>query len=412
MQDTELYQHILGLKTPWSVSSVQLDVAAQQVEITAEHPDGTRFRCPECDESSEPLPCYDHAAERQWRHLDSCQFRTILKARPPRVNCPTHGVKQVSLPWTLKGSRFTLLFERFAIDVLLATQTVKGATSILGTKWDQTWGIIERAVARGLLRKEEKALPRIGIDEKAFAKGQSYITLLYDLDNSTVEAISDGNDTNAGVDCLSQLSEQQVNSVEAIAMDMSAAYVNAAKQVIPLAEHKIVHDRFHIMQLATKAVDQVRRAEHKKLKANDDNRLAKTRYVWIKNLSNLSEKQQALFDETYDLQLQTGKAWAYKEMLRDLWTQPDAQTATGYFKDWYRRVIHTKLEPMKKVARTIKERLDNVVSYCKHHITNAVAEGINSKIMAIKRRVGGYRNKQNFKTAVLFYCGGLQLYPH
>ena len=376
MQGTELYQHILGLKTPLPVSSVQLDVAAQQVEITAEHPDGTRFPWPECDESADPLPCYDHAAERQWRHLDSCQFRTILKARPPRVNCPTHGVKQVSLPWTLKGSRFTLLFERFAIDVLLATQTVKGATSILGTKWDQTWGIIERAVARGQLRKEERDLPRIGIDEKAFAKGQSYITLLYDLDNSTVEAI---------------------------AMDMSAAYVKAAKQVIPLAEHKIVHDRFHIMQLATKAVDQVRRAEHKKLKANDDDRLAKTRYVWIKNLNNLSEKQQALFDETYDLQLQTGKAWAYKEMLRDLWTQPDIQTATGYFKDWYRSVIHTKLEPMKKVARTIKEQLDNVVSYCKHHITNAVAEGINSKIMAIKRRVGGYRNKQNFKIAVFFY---------
>ena len=412
MQDTELYQHILGLKSPWSVSSVDLDVKAHQVSITAEHPEGSRFCCPECGDSAEPLPCYDHAAERQWRHLDSCQYRTILKARPPRVKCPVHGVKQVSLPWALKGSRFTLLFERFAIDVLLATQTVKGAMNILGTKWDQTWGIIERAVARGMLRKEEKNLPRIGIDEKAFAKGQSYITLLYDLDNSTVEAISDDNDTNAGVECLSQLSEGQINSVQAIAMDMSAAYVKAAKQVIPLAENKIVHDRFHVMQLATKAVDQVRRGEHKKLKANDDNRLAKTRYIWIKNLNNLSEKQQALFDETYDLQLQTGKAWSYKEMLRDLWTQLDIETATQYFKDWYRRVIHTKLEPIKKVARTIKERLPNVVSYCKHKITNAVAEGINSKIMAIKRRVGGYRNKQNFKTAVFFYCGGLQLHPH
>ena len=150
----------------------------------------------------------------------------------------------------------------------------------------------------------------------------------------------------------------------------------------------------------------------KKLKANDDNRLAKTRYTWIKNLNNLSEKQQTLFDETYDLQLQTGKAWAYREVLRDLWTQPDTQTAKQYFKDWYRSVIHTKLEPMKRVARTIKERLTNVVSYCKHKITNAVAEGINSKIMAIKTRVGGYRNKQNFKTAVFFYCGGLQIYPH
>ncbi len=89
----------------------------------------------------------------------------------------------------------------------------------------------------------------------------------------------------------------------------------------------------------------------------------------------------------------------------------DAASATVYFKDWYKRVIHTRLEPIKKVARTIKQRLANVVSYCTHGITNAVAEGVNSKIMAIKRRVGGHRNKQHFKTAIFFYCGGLSLYP-
>jgi transposase len=408
MQDKELYQRILGLESPWSVISIELDVERKQVNVSIEHPPETKFSCPECDES---LGCYDHAAERQWRHLDSCQFRTVLRARPPRVNCPAHGVRQISLPWAEKGSRFTLLFERFAIDVLLATQTVKGAMSVLGTKWDQTGAILERAVSRGMARKEALPLPRIGIDEKAFAKGQNDITLLYDLDNSTVEAISDGNDTDSGVACLSQLSAEQLDSVEAIAMDMSAAYVKAAKQIIPQAEDKIVHDRFHIMQLATKAVDKVRRGEHKKLKRNDDNRLAKTRYIWIKSLENLSEKQEALFAETYNLQLQTGKAWAYKELLRDLWLQEDEPTATGYFKNWYRRVIHTKFTPLKSVARTLKARLRNIVSYCRLGITNAVAEGINSKIMAIKRRVGGYRNKQNFKTAVFFHCGGLKLYP-
>jgi transposase len=239
----------------------------------------------------------------------------------------------------------------------------------------------------------------------------SYITLLYDLDNSTVEAIADGNDTDSGNACFSQLSADQIASVEAIAMDMSAAFVKAAKQSIPLAEEKIVHDRFHVMQLATKAVDQVRRGEHRQLKQEDDNRLAKTKYIWLRSQENLTENQQVKLDEVFHLQLETGKAWSYKEALRDLWEHPDTATATAYFKDWYRRVIHTKLKPMKKVAKTIKERLDYVVSYCKHGITNAVAEGINSKIMAIKRRVGGYRNIENFKTASYFYCGGLDLYP-
>lgn len=408
MQDRELYQEILGLKSPWAVSKVSLDVSRQQVDVYVEHPAGTKFCCPECTES---LPCYDHTSERQWRHLDSCQFQTHLHARIPRVNCPEHGVKTVRVPWAEKGSRFTILFERFAIEVLLATQTVKGAMSILGTKWDQTWGIVERAVARGKARKEATAIPRLGIDEKAFLKGQSYITLLYDLDNSTVEAISDGNDTDSGISCLSQLSETQIQSVEAIAMDMSAAYVKAAKQVLPLAENKIVHDRFHIMQMATTAVDKVRRGEHRELLKNDDDRLTSTKYVWLTSYNNLSEKQRKVFDEAYSLQLETGKAWAHKEMLRDLWNQNNAASATAYFKDWYKRVIRTKLEPLKTVARSIKERLQNVVSYCTHRITNAVAEGLNSKIMSIKRRVGGFRNRQNFKTAIFFYCGGLSLNP-
>jgi len=408
MQDKELYDQILGLRSPWSVSTVVLDLKQQQVDVFVDHPSGTMFSCPECAES---LACYDHVPERQWRHLDSCQFKTMLHAQIPRVNCPVHGVKQVLVPWAEKGSRFTILFERFAIQVLLATQTVKGAMSILRTKWDQTWAIVQRAVERGKSRKETKSMPRLGIDEKAFLKGQNYITLLYDLDQSTVEAISDGNDTDSGIACLTELSTEQIQSIEAIAMDMSPAYVKAAKHVIPLAEHKIVHDRFHIMQMATKAVDKVRRGEHRTLMKDGDDRLSKTRYVWLTSHENMSEKQQAQFDATYDLQLQTGKAWAYKEILRDLWSQDSSASATTFFSDWYKRVIHTKLAPMKTVARSIKERLTNVVSYCTHRITNAVAEGMNSKIMSIKRRVGGFRNRENFKTAIFFYCGGLSLYP-
>ncbi|HEY0980857.1 ISL3 family transposase [Schlesneria sp.] len=408
MQDRELYQQILGLKSPWTVSGVALNIEQLRVEVRVEHPSGTRFCCPDCQRE---LSCYDHTEECQWRHLDSCQFKTILFARIPRVECPVHGVKQVRVPWAEKGSRFTLMFERFAIQVLLATQNVKGAMSILRTKWDQTWSILERAVARGRARKQDVAIPRVGIDEKAFLKGQNYITLVYDLDRSTVEAISDGNDADAGFAALSALSQTQLHSIEAIAMDMSAAYVKAAKQAIPLAETKIVHDRFHIMQMATKGVDKVRRAEHRKLLKEGDDRLSHTKYVWLTSQENLSEKQRSRFDEAFTLQLKTGKAWAFKEMLRDLWTQDSAASATTFFNAWYQRVIRTRLEPMKTVARAIKERLANVVSYCTHRVTNGVAEGMNSKIMSIKRRVGGFRNRQNFKTAIFFYYSGLKLDP-
>lgn len=408
MQDRELYQRILGLESPWRVAGVRLDIEHEEIVVEVEHPLQTRFCCPECGLE---LGCYDHSKPRDWRHLDSCQFKTILRAALPRVNCPEHGVKQISVPWAEGNSRFTMLFESFAINLLKMTQNVEGAATLLRTGWEATWNIITRAVDRGKLRKQDVPMPRIGIDEKSFAKGQSYITLLYDLDRSTVEAMADGNDTAAGNACFSSLSAEQITSVEAIAMDLSAAYVKSAKQMIPLAEEKIVHDRFHIMKLATEAVDKIRRAENKSLLMLGDNRLTGTRFLWLTSQENLTEKQQSRFDKAYSRQLETGKAWGYKELLRELWDQSTAQSATTWFNDWYRRIIHTTLTPLKKVARTIRERLANVVSFCTHGITNAVAEGINSKIQSIKRRVGGFRNRENYKNAIYFYCGGLDLHP-
>jgi len=408
MQDKELYQHILGLTAPWTVSEVKLDMDSQEIRVRVQHPRGTKFCCPECQKE---LACYDHGEERQWRHLDSCQFKTILLARVPRVQCPEHGVKSVAVPWAGPHSRFTMLFERFAIEVLQMTQTVKGAMTILRLQWDCTWNIIERAVARGKARKEPSPLPRIGIDEKAFAKGQHYVSILYDLDNSTVEAIEEGHDTEAAKACFSQLSEEQIQSVQSIAMDMSPAYVRAAKEVIPLAENKIVHDRFHIMKMANEAVDKVRRGEHRRLIKQGDDRLKGSKYLWLTSMENHNDKQQARFQSLCSLSLATGRAWSYKELLRDLWAQETEGKAKSYFNDWYQRVIRTRMAPMKKLAKSLKERIDNIVTYCTHGITNAVAEGINSKIMSIKRRAGGFRNIENFKKAVLFYCGGLDLYP-
>jgi|GEM_PF-2124529 len=134
--------------------------------------------------------------------------------------------------------------------------------------------IPRKAVARGKARKTDQAMPRIGIDEKAFRKGQNYITLIYDLDTSTVHAISDSNDTEGGNACFSRLSEAQRGPIEAISMDVSAAYVKSAEANIPLAESKIVHNRFRLMKLASEAADKVRRGERRELKKQGNDRLS------------------------------------------------------------------------------------------------------------------------------------------
>jgi transposase len=409
MQDTELYQQILGLASPWSVSGVDLNVKAGEIVVQVIHPERTKFCCPECRQE---LGVYDHAPVRRWRHLDSCQFKTLLEAAVPRVNCPDHGVRQVNVPWASPSSRFTLMFESFAITLLKATQTVEGARSILGIGWEATWSILERAVERGLARKHTKPLRHIGIDEKSFKKGHSYITLIYDLDNSTVEAIAEGQDEAAANECFSQLLPEQIQTVEAVAVDMSQALVKSIKGNIPLAEAKIVHDRFHVMKLVNEAVDKIRKEENRRLRGEGNDQLVGTKYLLLKNYDNLKASSREHLENLLAAKMETGKAWTYKELLRDLWHHETATEAKAFFGWWYRKVIHTKLAPLKKVARTIRERIDNVVSYCTFDgLTNAVAEGMNSKIQSIKRRVGGFRNPQNYKTAIFFYCGGLDLNP-
>ncbi len=188
MQDTELYQQLLGLTAPWRVDRVDLSIKDQKVDVWVEHPQKQRWPCPECGEA---LTVYDHSEERTWRHLDSCQFKTFLHARPPRVQCPTHGTHQIKLPWAEPHSRFTAMFERLAIEVLKQT-TVLGGTRILRISWDEAWHVMKRAVARGLRAKEKRIPERLGVDEKALTKFARYITLVCDVDTSTVEYISEG----------------------------------------------------------------------------------------------------------------------------------------------------------------------------------------------------------------------------
>lgn len=188
MRDVDLYGQILGIKSPWFVDKVNLQTSEGRVDIWLEHKSKVLWTCPECGRE---LTCRDHAEERIWRHLDTCQFKTFIHARIPRVDCPEHGVKQVKVFWAEPGSRFTLLMERLVIDVLTECSTVEGARKLMRISWDQAWGVMERAVRRGMARKEQRKISYIGVDEKAFKKGHSYMTVVCDLLRGTVEHVAE-----------------------------------------------------------------------------------------------------------------------------------------------------------------------------------------------------------------------------
>ena len=326
MRDIELYEQILGLEEPWSVGEVELNIDEGRVDIHVQHPAGVKWTCPHCERE---LSCYDHVPERTWRHLDTCQLQTHLHARIPRVKCAEHGVVQVQVPWAEEHGRFTLLMERFIIQVLLACQTTKGACDVVKISWDQAWHVAERAVARGQARKEAVVTPQIGVDEKAFRKGQSYMTVVNDIHRATVEFVTEDREKASLERYFATLTDKQRQGIEGVAMDMWEPYVQATLEALPLAKEKIVFDRFHIMQHMTKAVDQVRKGEHRKLSSEGDERLKKTKYLWLTREQNLSEKQEAAFEDLKDSALKTARAWGSRRTWRTSGATPRRAGPSG-----------------------------------------------------------------------------------
>jgi transposase len=407
MRDTELYRHLLGLADPWTVSRVALDVPGERVDVWAEHKKQARFRCPECDKE---CGLYDHDEERVWRHLDSCQFQTFLHARVPRVRCDEHGVKQARVSWAEPKSRFTMLFERLAIDVML-NMDIKNSARLLGLSWDEAHHIMARAVARGLVRRELSPPRALGVDEKAMAKRHQYGTLLNDLDRGCVLEVAKDRRRESLKACYDSLGADVLNKVEAIAMDMWDPYVQTTRATVPDADQKIVFDRFHISKHLGEAVDQVRRAENRKLVASGDTRLVGSKHLWLSCEHNVPDRRQVEFGKLKNARLKTARAWAIKEAFRDFWELRDEREGTTFFQHWFRWAVRSRLTAVMKAARMVERHLPNILTYFKHRITNAASEGINAGVQLLSSRARGFRSFANFRVAILFRHGGLVLYP-
>lgn len=227
------------------------------------------------------------------------------------------------------------------------------------------------------------------------------------MERSTVEFVAEDRKTESLAAYYTQLTDAQKTALHAVAMDMWEPYISAARAGLPDGDTKMVFDRFHIMWDMTKAVDTVRKLEHHAfLRERDDSPLTGTKYLWL-----FSEERRPERHALQALNLKVGRAWAIKEALRTLWTYRQQAAVKRFFTRWYGWAVRSRLAPVKDVAATLKRHLDGVLRFVKHPITNGVAEGLNSKIMSIKRKAGGFRNAANFTTAIYFHCGGLDLYP-
>ena len=408
MQDIQLYQQLLGLSGPWDVSRVTLKREAQEIEVEVRCLERV-WGCPTCGKQMQ-----GHGQEeRRWRHLDSCQFKTIVVCTVPRVRCLEHGTQQVAVPWAEPRARFTRLFERLAIDVLLEC-SILGACELLGISWAEADGIKQRAVVRGLARKPVSAPARLCVDEKSAGHGQNYLTIVASVEagrSATVEYVGAGRKRETLDAYWQSLTPEQRSGVEAVGMDLWEPFFNSTLAHVPDAAGKIVHDPFHLVSYMNAALNEVRKAEHRILLEAGKQTLSGSKQLWLYGEENLPADRAAEFEQLKGQKLQTSRAWAIKELFRDFWDCQSVAEGRDFFGRWYAWAIRSQLEPVKKVARMFKRHLDNIVTFFEHHLSNGSIEGLNNKIQSLVKKACGYRNLERFKTDIFFHLGGLSLYP-
>lgn len=403
MHDRELYRQILGIQAPWEVSEVQVDLPGTGVTVHIQH-SGSDLACPQCGAACSG---YD-TRERKWRHLDTCQYKTWLVAQVPRVRCPEHGVHQLPVPWAENNSRLTALFEALVID-WLKIGTISEVADRLGLSWSAVSGVQERAVARGLARRTQDFPDAIGIDETAFQRRHQYVTVI-SSGNRVLHVADDRKRASLDAWYAAQPAEA-LAGLRTVAMDMWRPFIDSTLAHVPGAAHKIAFDKFHVAMHLGDAVDKVRRAEHKALLAEGESVLIKSRYLWLQHPDNMTDKTWGRLKALKSANLKTARAWAIKTHAMCLWDYQVRGWARRAWMSWYGWAIRSRLEPVKKVARTIKAHLEGILTAVVTGATNARAEGFNTMIQKIKRDARGFRNKERFKAAIYFHLGGLDLYP-
>jgi transposase len=402
----ELYATILGIRPPWFVTQVDVRPKAEEVTVTIAVRADVQHACPNCGKR---CPGYD-TRRRSWRHLDTCQFKTMLVADVPRVECNEHGVLQIEVPWAEPGSGFTALMECLIIDWLLEAN-ISAVSNCMRLTWDEIDGVRRRAVKRGLERRELEDIRRVGVDETSFQKRHEYVTVVSDLERGRVLFVADDRTSESLDGFWALLNPEQLRAIEAVAMDMWPAYEGSTFKHIDNARSKICFDHFHVTKILNKAVDTVRKQEHRELAAQGAGVLKGTKFVWLQNPENMSPVRRQQFDQLRESALKTGRAWAIKDAARSLWTYVDRGWAEKAWNFWIRWAVRSRLEPIQSAARTIHNRLWGIVNAIALKVTNAAAESHNAKIQWIKKQACGFRNRERFRNAIYFHLGGLDLYP-
>ena len=400
MRDIDLFQLALGLVPPWMVADAKFDADKKRLDIEIDFKTGGRFACPECGKAD--CPVHD-TVKKTWRHLNFFQHQAFLHARIPRIDCPDHGVRLVTVPWARPGSGFTLLFEAFVMT-LVKGMPVAAAARLVGEHDTRLWRVIQHYVEDAVARMDLADLRRVAIDETAAKRGRNYISLFVDIDSRKVVYATEGKDADTVARFADHVDDHNSDAsrIKEVCIDMSAAYVKGVEY--NLTEAEITFDKFHAVKLVNDAVDQVRRAE-----SRERPELKHSRYLWLKNERHLSVEQLTTLAELTRMHLKTARAYRLRLAFQEMYDAPSLDWGELIFDRWYGWAIRSRLEPMKKAARTLKQHRDGVLRWFDSKIANGLIEAINSLVQAAKAKARGYRSLRNLIAITYLIAGKIDL---
>lgn len=361
---------------------------------------GRRLPCGSC---GTPGRVRDRLVRRTWRHVPLWGLPVRLRYAPARVQCHRCGkVRVEAIPWSQGKCRLSsgLIWLLSSWCKLLPWEQV---ARLFGVHWNTVATAVRQAVAYGLEHREVGEVLYVGIDELSRRRGHLYLTNVYDLKEKRLLWSGEGRGQETLRAFFEEYGEVLKDRVKAVCCDMWQPYIDVLKAYLPQAI--LVFDRFHITQQLLRAVDEVRRDEAQELKKTNPELLKRTRYLWLKNVENLTEKQRARLGYLQKLNLRCHRAWLLKESFREFWAYASKGWAKRFLTKWFWWATHSRLKPMREVAWTLRRRQDDILNYFSLRIDNGAVEGMNNKAKVVSHRCYGFRTARTYITA-LYHCLG------
>lgn len=394
-------EELLHIPEPWYIHRICFNQALKQLDVYVKYREGTLFSCAECGAVHQPVK--DHVAREPWRHLNFFEYPCYIHADLPRIKCGIcNRILRAKVPWALDKERhyFTLWFD--ALIIKLAKDMPMNAISrLLGEHDTRLWRILHHYVDNAIATQDLSYVTKISTDETSAKRGHNYITIFMDPEQKNVIYVTKGRDSSTWAECKKQLESHggSAENITEVCMDMSAAFIKGAEENFPTSA--ITFDKFHVIQAANEAVDEVRRKERKSSAMLKD-----TRYLWLKNPENLTDSQKKTMAKLKDCDLDTAKAYRMRLILQEIYKYPPS-IAPDVLKDWIQWGLRCRLEPMAEVAKMLQKHYDGVIRWFKSKLNNGLLEGVNSLFQAAKRKARGYRSEKNIVAMVYLLAGKL-----